>query len=61
MNDTLLNLLHEVGVFLIGNNELLSLGLLDPVHRLSLWINIEGPSKTFGNKDTILGGEGISW
>lgn len=44
MNDTLLNLLDKVGILVISNDNLVAACLLDPVHGLSLRVDVQGPS-----------------
>lgn len=59
IEDRLLNLLHVVRILHVSNNKFI-LHLLDPLHGLSLRINVQSPSKTFNNEATILSGEGVS-
>jgi hypothetical protein len=56
----LLQLLNIVRVLHIGNLKVFLLHLLDPLHSLSLRINIQYPSETLGDEATIFSGEFIS-
>lgn len=60
MNDSLLNLFEEVCILLVCNDERVSLRLLDPVHCLALWVDIQSPSEALCHEDTILGREFVS-
>ena len=61
MDDTLLDLFQEVCIFVISDNESISLRLFDPIHCLGLWIDVESPSQALGDEDSVLGGELVCW
>ena len=56
--DSLLDLVNELLVFWISDLET-RVHLLEPFVGLGLRVDIEGPTETLGNKDTILCGEVI--
>jgi hypothetical protein len=56
-----LNVLNALWIFRIGNDERVAVGLLYPIHCLSLWINIESPSQTFSHEDSVFSREFVSW
>ena len=61
MYDSLLNLLDVVDILEVGDNECVALGFLDPVHCLTLWVDVQSPSESFGHEYTVFSGELIRW
>lgn len=55
ISDTMPDLFDVLWILGISNDQSFLEGVLDPLHGLSLWIDVQSPTETLGDEATILG------